>query len=162
VIIPLLKSGKPAEKVDSFRPVSLTSCIAKTLERMVAARLHYLAECRGWWSCKQAGFRRLHSTEDQVLRLSQSISDGFQARKPLRTVLALLDFSKAFDTVWRSRLLQGMLDKGVPRRYVQWVNGFLRNRRGTVKWFGSCGKWRGLKQASSKVRCYRRCFFSSS
>jgi ribonuclease HI len=146
VIIPLLKSGKPAEKVDSYRPVSLTSCIAKTLERMVAARLHHLAESRGWWSCKQAGFRRLHSTEDQVLRLSQSISDGFQARKPLRTVLALLDFSKAFDTVWRSRLLDGMLAKGVPRRYVQWVSGFLRNRRGAVKWFGSCGRWKGLKQ----------------
>jgi ribonuclease HI len=146
VIIPLLKSGKPAEKVDSFRPVSLTSCTAKTLERMVAARLHYLAESRGWWSSKQAGFRRLHSTEDQVLRLSQSISDGFQARKPLRTVLALLDFSKAFDTVWRSRLLEKMLAKGVPRRFVAWVRGFLRNRRAAVKWFGSCGRWRCLKQ----------------
>ena len=39
VIIPLLKAGKPSSKVASFRPVSLTSCIVKTLARMIAARI---------------------------------------------------------------------------------------------------------------------------
>ena len=34
LIIPLLKKGKQASQIDSFRPVSLTSCIAKTMERM--------------------------------------------------------------------------------------------------------------------------------
>jgi hypothetical protein len=146
VIIPLLKSGKPPERTDSFRPVSLTSCVAKTLERMVAGRIHYLAEARNWWDSRQAGFRRLHSTEDQVLRLTQSISDGFQQKKPLRTVLALLDYTKAYDTVWRALLLRRMVEKGVPRRYILWVRGFLRNRRAKVKWFGQCGQWRCLKQ----------------
>ena len=61
VIVPLLKKGKPASKVDSFRPVSLTSCIAKTMERMVASRLSYLAESNGWWSEDQAGFRRVRT-----------------------------------------------------------------------------------------------------
>ena len=31
IIIPILKKGKPANKIDSFRPVSLTSCVAKTM-----------------------------------------------------------------------------------------------------------------------------------
>ena len=86
VIVPLLKKGKPARKVDSFRPVSLTSCIAKTMERMVASRLSYLAESNGWWSEEQAGFRCMMSCEDQVLRLSQSISDAFQDRPASRTL----------------------------------------------------------------------------
>ena len=104
IIIPLLKKGKPASQINSFRPVSLTSCVAKTMERMVANRMSNLAERSGWWCEDQAGFRSMRSCEDQVLWLSQSISDGFQSKQASRTVLALLDFSKAYDTVWRERL----------------------------------------------------------
>ena len=113
-IVPLLKPGKPAGSVSSYRPVSLTSCVVKTLERMVSSRLANMAEENGWLSDHQAGFRRLRCCEDQVLRLSQDISDGFLQKKPLRTVLALLDFSKAFDTVWRDLLFIRLLRKGVP------------------------------------------------
>jgi hypothetical protein len=54
-----------------------------------------------------------------VFKLSQDISDGFQANKPAnRMVLTLLDFSKACNKVWRADLLATMLRKGVPVRYV--------------------------------------------
>jgi hypothetical protein len=48
IIIPLLKAGKSASDLASFRPISLTSCVAKLLERMVAERLYYLAEKHQW------------------------------------------------------------------------------------------------------------------
>ena len=80
LIVPLLKKGKPARQIDTFRPVSLTSCIAKTIERMVAKRIAILAMSSGWWNPDQAGFRSMRSCEDQVLRMSQSISNGFQTR----------------------------------------------------------------------------------
>ena len=140
VIVPLLKKGKPASKVDSFSPVSLTSCIAKTMERMVASRLSYLAESNGWWSEDQAGFRRMRSCEDQVLRLSQSISDAFQDRPASRTVMALLDFSKAYDTVWRERLLEILLDKGVPLLMTKWIKGFLSDRKARVRLDNTLGR----------------------
>ena len=146
VIIPLLKSGKPASKVESYRPVCLTSCLAKTLERMVATRLRHLAESQGWWCQEQAGFRRLRCTEDQVLRLTQSISDGFQRRPSQRTVLALLDFSKAYDTVWREELLGDLVDVGVPRRLILWLRGFLRNRQACVRIDGEEGRYRRFRQ----------------
>ena len=76
-IIPILKKDKPAGEINSYRPVRLTSCTAKMFERMVAARLQHLAESRGWLARQQAGFRALHSCEDQVICLSQSVSDGF-------------------------------------------------------------------------------------
>ena len=38
IMIPVLKKEKPACKIDSFRPISLTSCMAKTMEIMVANR----------------------------------------------------------------------------------------------------------------------------
>ena len=141
-----MKRSKPASKIDSYRPVSLTSCIAKTVERMVASRLAHLAESKQWWCEDQAGFRRLRSCEDQVLRISQTISDGFQARPSQRGVLVLLDYSKAYDTVWREELLLGMVNKGVPIRMVRWIVSFLRNRQARVRLDGQTGHSWKLKQ----------------
>ena len=63
-IIPLLKAGKPASDLASYRPVSLTSCIAKVIERMIAERLYHLADTNNWFSSLQAGFRKAFSCVD--------------------------------------------------------------------------------------------------
>ena len=152
VIVPLLKSGKPASEIESHRPVSLTSCVVKTLERMIAARIQHLAEERGWWAEEQAGFRRRRCCEDQVLRLSQSISDGFQSVPSQRTALALLGYSKAYDKVWREALLDKLISIGLPRRYTVWLAGFFRNRLASVRVAGRRGRRilfrQGLPQGS--------------
>ncbi len=95
-ILPLKKAGKPPGAISSYRPVSLISCIVKTMEWMVHNRLYNLAETRRWLCSEQAGFRKLRSCEDQILRITQTISDGFQAAKPQRSLMALLDFSIVF------------------------------------------------------------------
>ena len=99
IIVPIPKSGKVPTELESYRPISLTLCIAKLMERLVTNRLCHLAESQNWLCADQSGFRRLRGTEDQLIRLTQSISDGFQANPALRTILALLDFSKAYDRV---------------------------------------------------------------
>jgi ribonuclease HI len=64
----------------------------------------------------------------------------------------LLDYSKAYDTVWREELLLGMLKKGVPERMVRWCLGFLRNRQARVRLDGTKGHvWKmrqGLPQGA--------------
>ena len=55
-IIPLLKAGKSPSEVASFRPISLTSCVVKLLERIIADRLYYIAETNNMFSQFQAGF----------------------------------------------------------------------------------------------------------
>jgi hypothetical protein len=133
VIVPILKPGKPQGQLDSYWPIALTSCLAKVMERMVAKRLQHLAESHGMLNSDQSGFCPQRFTEDQVIRLSQAISDGFPAKKPPNwTVFALLDFSKAYDKVWRADFLATMLRKGVPVRYVRWIQGSLSNRQARV------------------------------
>ena len=146
VIIPLLKVGKPASRLDSFRPISLTSCVVKAMERMLAERLFTLAENNGWFSCLQAGFRKGRSCEDQILKITQAIEDGFHRNPHKRSVLVLLDFSKAYDTVWREKLLGSMIEKGVPTYITNWLHGFLRNRMASVRFNGTLSSWRQFKQ----------------
>ena len=152
VIVPILKHGKPAGSIDSYRPISLTSCLAKVMERLVGNRLKHIAEARGLWCEDQAGFRALRGTEDQVIRISQSVSDGFQARPAKRTVMALLDFSKAYDTVWRTDLLGILMDAGIPFPIVRWIRGFLTHRRASVRLNGALSRTQvfreGLPQGS--------------
>ena len=130
----------------------------KTLERIIHNRLYYLAESRDWLCREQAGFRKDHGCEDQVLRITQGISDGFHQRKPLRTVMVLLDYSKAYDHVWRQDLLITALDLGVPAQLVRWVNCFLSDRRAKVQINGELGESRpmrqGLPQGSVLAPCY--------
>ena len=128
IILPLLKAGKPAGQIASFRPVSLTSCVVKTMERMVSDRLYEIVETRNMFSPLQAGFRRGRSCEDQIMKMVQAIEDGFQKKKMERSVLVMLDYSKAYDKVWRQKLLLSMEEKGVPMKFVRWIDAFLSNR----------------------------------
>ena len=86
-IIPILKRNKEPDSVTSYRPISLTSVLGKLLERLISNRLTHFLETKNLLSNTQSGFRGLHSTEDHILRLTQSIHDGYQAKPPLRTVL---------------------------------------------------------------------------
>ena len=146
IIIPLLKQGKPASNLASFRPISLTSCVIKILERMLADRLYHIAESNGWFNNIQAGFRKGRGCEDQILKITQGIEDAFNQNPRQSSVLILLDFSKAYDTVWRQKLLTSMIDIGVPLVYVKWLYRFLQNRQARVRYDGTLGKSKQILQ----------------
>ena len=146
IIIPILKSGKAASKLESYRPISLTSVVVKTMERMIMNRLYYEAETKGWISDKQAGFRAQRSCEDQILRMVQGVSDNFQEKPPKRTVMALIDYSKAYDRVWRVDLLLDLIHLGCPMQIVRWFRMFLSERTGQVRYNGALSRKKIIPQ----------------
>ena len=75
-------------------------------------------ETNNLFSQFQAGLRKGRSCKDPVTRTVQKI-DGFQQRPMQRSVLSLLDYSKAYDTVWREKLLLHLLDTGNPRTFIR-------------------------------------------
>ena len=81
-IIPIHKMGKPLNSPAFFWPISLTSCVSKLFERIILSRLLFFLESNSILSPRQAGFRPEQSTLDQILYLSQSISDGFNKPRP--------------------------------------------------------------------------------
>ena len=122
------------------------------MERMVATRLVYHLESQKILAKCQAGFRKNRSTEEQIARIAQDAFDGLEQKKPQQSVLVLLDFSRAYDRVWKSALYKKMADCQVHGDLIRWTKSFLDDRRGRVKWSETLSKERifreGLPQGS--------------
>ena len=122
IIKPLLKEGKDPKETVSYRPISLTSCLGKIFEKIVADRLMCIMEQRNLINENQAGFRQNRATTDQVLKLIQSASDQLHSKKeePL-TMCTFFDYEKAYDKVWRDGLLYKMAELGLPWKFMKYV-----------------------------------------
>ena len=134
VIRPLLKEGKDPEKTASYRPISLTSCCGKILEKIVADRMTQILEERGLFTNNQAGFRQGRSTTDQVLKLTQNAIDQIhQKDEGSVTLVTFFDYEKAYDKVWRAGLLSKMQKLELPGRFVRYTRNFLSGRVTSTK-----------------------------
>ena len=119
-ITPIHKMEKLLDSPASFRPISLTTCVSKLFERIIPFSLFFFLESNSILSLRQAGFHPGRSTLDQILFLSQFISDGFNKPRPgSRTILATINFSKAFNSVWHPTLCDKLISNGLPRCFAR-------------------------------------------
>ena len=81
IMIPVHKKGKDRAKAESYRPISLTSCTGKLMERLINTRLMWHLEDKQHISPEQAAFRQNRSTEDQITYIAQAVEDAFQDKK---------------------------------------------------------------------------------
>ena len=94
-------------------PSQYLSSVGKSMERLVINRLLCFAESMHLLTEYDAEFRHGCCTEEQLLRLSQSIGDGFRQSSMQRTMVALIDYSWAYDKEWRDALLMNMFKKAL-------------------------------------------------
>ena len=125
-ITPILKKDKPASQPSSYRPISLTSCLGKVVERMVNDRLYWWMENTGTISTSQAGFRKGKRTMDHLIRFAQETSDAFQDKD--NVVAVFIDLRQAYDRVWRQGLFYKMQKLGIAGRMYSWIKNFLSCR----------------------------------
>ena len=131
IVVPILKSGLPPDVPASYRPVSLTSCLSKALERVISNRLHWFTESKGIHNTAQAGFRKGRSTTDHLVQLEADIKRGFAAKRS--TVAVFLDINKAYNSVWIEGLLYKLSTIGLIGCSLGWLKEFLTNRTFCVR-----------------------------
>ncbi|GBN07213.1 hypothetical protein AVEN_204121-1 [Araneus ventricosus] len=111
VVVPIPKIGKDPLNSSNYRPIALTSCLCKLLERMVNKRLAYILEKKNILSKFQSGFRYRRSSQDNVLQQETAIRDGFVAKKHLVSIF--FDMDKAYHRTWRHGILKDIFNIGL-------------------------------------------------
>ncbi|GBP30770.1 Probable RNA-directed DNA polymerase from transposon BS [Eumeta japonica] len=99
-VIGIHKPGKPRDLPASYRPISLLSGLGKLFEKILKTRLSDHLLGKGLIIDEQFGFRPAHSCPQQVLRLVEYVSEGFETERS--TVAVFFDVAKAFDRVWHA------------------------------------------------------------
>ncbi|GBP59514.1 Probable RNA-directed DNA polymerase from transposon X-element [Eumeta japonica] len=94
-VIGIHKPGKPRDLPASYRPISLLSGLGKLFEKILKTRLSDHLLGKGLIIDEQFGFRPAHSCPQQVLRLVEYVSEGFETERS--TVAVFFDVAKAFD-----------------------------------------------------------------
>ena len=95
-IVPLPKKSQSVNLCD-YRPISILSTLAKALESIMKSQICVHLDSGCLLSSFQSGFRALHSTTTALLKVTHDIRRNFE--RDFLSILVLLDFSKAFDTV---------------------------------------------------------------
>ncbi|KAK2703263.1 hypothetical protein QYM36_018248, partial [Artemia franciscana] len=151
IVIPLLKAGKDPKLVDSYRPISLTSCAAKLIERVIKQGI--LTPLSDHIQIEQLGFLPGRSTTDALVRLEHLIKLSFKKGKAVHVIF--LDMDSAFDTVDVGQLIRKLSVMGLPNLLVNWIHQFLMDRDVQASLGGSYSEFRrkayniGLPQGSS-------------
>ena len=125
-VIPVPKPGKDHTEPNNYRPIALTSCLCKILERMINVRLFWYLESNNIISPVQSGFRSERCTNDNLVRLETFIRDAFVAKE--HVVAVFFDLEKACDTTWRYGILRDLHDLGIRGRLATFIESFLADR----------------------------------
>jgi hypothetical protein len=105
--------------------------LCKLAERVLLKDLKQFADNRNLIIPQQSGFRNNRSTHDNLVLLTQKISEGFNRHS--KSLAIFFDISKAFDRVWHDGLLAKMIEAGFEYKHVAWVFSFLNNRSFRVR-----------------------------
>lgn len=127
VVIPIAKPGKPVGSPNSYRPISLASCIMKTYERLIKNRLEHWLESQNKLTPYQYGFRRGRSVQEVIAFLVSDIQLAYTRNYSISA--ACLDIKGAYDNVELSILSEKMLQLGLPTRLVANVVNMYSNRK---------------------------------
>ena len=128
-ITPVFKKGNRHDPAN-YRPVSLTSVCCKLMEHIICRHILGHLDKHNILTPYQHGFRAGHSCESQLLITMQDINASFDNKKQID--IAILDFSKAFDTVPHQRLLAKLRHYGISGQIENWIHNFLTTRQQSV------------------------------
>lgn len=125
-IIPIPKPNKKPTDPNNYRPIALTNCLSKVLERMVNSRLTYFLETHNCISPFQSGFRQGRSTLDNLIYLETQIRNAFLKKNHLISIF--FDIEKAYDKTWRFGILRDIYSFNMRGNLPIFIKNFLSFR----------------------------------
>ena len=122
IVIPIPKPGKDPTIPTNYRPIALTSCICKTMKRMINRRLVWYLESHKLLTNVQCGFRSKRSTVGHVVRFETFCREAFIHNQHL--VSLFFDLEKAYDTTWKYEIMKDLHGFGLRGRLPIFISIF--------------------------------------
>ncbi|MEW8546520.1 MAG: reverse transcriptase family protein [Candidatus Thiodiazotropha sp.] len=110
-IIPIYKNKGSKADPENYRPVTLLSCLGKLFTCILNNRLTKYMEDNNLLSEIQSGFRKDYATLDNIFSLYSLLE--YHKSKKTKLYCCFIDFTKAFDNVWRIGLWQKLIKQGI-------------------------------------------------
>ena len=136
-IIPIPKPKRDHSIPKNYRPIAISSCLGRLLQKIIASRLQAFCLTLGIFKHNQSGFQINRSTLNAFLPLYHNIllSNKYSSN----TYILKTDFDKAYDSIWHAGLLYKLkhnykLDGPI----LKWLHNFITQRStyvqcGTIK-----------------------------
>ena len=131
-IRPIYKNKGSPSDYTCYRPISILSSLSKVFERIVYQRIYSHLTEHSLLTDKQSGYRRNHSTEQQLLYLTHNMHKSLDSGRDFTAIY--LDISKYFDKIWHTGLLYKCRhDFGITDSLFYWFNSYLSDRKQRVR-----------------------------
>ena len=135
IIRPIYKrNGNPLEP-ENYRPITILSCFGKLFTAILNNRLNEFLSFHNILEENQAGFRSGYSTTDHIFTL-HALTEILKNRKT-KLFCSFIDFSKAFDSVWRIGLWMKLLGNNINGKLFRIIFNLYQNIKSCVIYAGN-------------------------
>ena len=124
---------------NNYRPISVTSCMGKILEKIIFKYLYNYLQEYEILTRYQSGFHPWDSTVNQLLEIYHIIIENLDKGKNIKFIFC--DVSKAFDKVWHDGLLFKLKKYGIQGNLFEWFTSYLSDRKQRVHNEGFSSTW---------------------
>ena len=136
--------------LNNYRPVSSLCLTAKILEKLVLSRVSSYLNSHNLYNTCQSAYRPGQGTETALLKVVNHLFLSLSKGKI--SVLALLDFSSAFDTIDHRILVHRLhTDFGFTDTVLQWFSSYLTDRTHYVSLSNHCSAFAPVHSGVSHI-----------
>jgi hypothetical protein len=125
------KKNKNSSNPKEYRPISLTSCVAKLAGRLILSKTKEFMEKNNIIIKQQSGFRNKRQTRDNIFYLTPKATISINRKKNM--CIIFFDIASAFDKVWHQGLIYKLIKLNFPFYIICWIREFLNNRMFSVR-----------------------------
>jgi hypothetical protein len=131
----LPKKDNPKEMRD-YRPISLQHSVPKLIAKVMANRLQ--SKIKNLVDPMQSGFIKDRSIVENFAAAIEMVQSGNKLKTPI--IVLKLDFQKAFDSIHWEAIMQVMMVRGFPQKWIEWVRVLPKTSKAQVLINGQCGR----------------------
>ena len=131
IIVPIYKKNRKPHEAASYRPVCLTSVVAKLAERVLMSYMTPFFLANNIIAKNQHAFIAKRSTSTNLLECLNDWTEAVDGNKPID--ILYLDLQKAFDSVPHAKLIYKLKKAGIGGNILKWLENFICCRKHCVR-----------------------------